>query len=91
MFVQDLVKPSVKEEADQVVKKPPDQPLVAAVPPPIITESFPTRPTVPLTTNTDDWRVPLSSFYRMGPDILIEQRTSGSCAAVSSTYWSMVS
>jgi transposase InsO family protein len=27
MFVQDLVKPSVKEEADQVVEKLPDQPL----------------------------------------------------------------
>jgi hypothetical protein len=59
VFVQDLVKPSVKEEADQVVKKPLDQPLVAAVPPPSITESFPTTPAVPPTTNTDDCRVPI--------------------------------
>jgi hypothetical protein len=32
VFVQDLVKPSVKEEADQVIEKPPDQPLVATSP-----------------------------------------------------------
>jgi hypothetical protein len=32
VFVQDLVKPSIKEEVDQVVEKPPDQPLVATVP-----------------------------------------------------------
>jgi hypothetical protein len=62
VFVQDLLKPSVKEEADQVVKKPLDQPLVAAVPPPSNTESSPTTSTVPLTTNTKDWRVPFIKF-----------------------------
>jgi ribonuclease HI len=62
VFVQDLVKPSIKEEADQVVEKPLDQPLVATVPPPSITESFPTISTVPLTTNTEDWRVPFIKF-----------------------------
>jgi ribonuclease HI len=62
MFVQDLVKPSIKEEADQVVEKPPDQPLVATVPPPSTTESSPTTLAVPPTTNTDDWRVPFIKF-----------------------------
>jgi ribonuclease HI len=62
VFVQDLVKPSIKEEADQVVEKPPNQPLVATVPPPSTTESSPTTPEVPLSTNTDDWRVPFIKF-----------------------------
>jgi ribonuclease HI len=62
VFIQDLLKPSVKEEADQVVEKPLDQPLVAAVPPSSITESSPTTSVVPLTTNTEDWRVP---FYQV--------------------------
>jgi hypothetical protein len=62
VFVQDLVKPSIKEEADQVVEKPPNQPLVATVPPPSTTESSPTTPAVPLSTNTDDWRVPFIKF-----------------------------
>jgi hypothetical protein len=64
VFVQDLVKPSIKEEADQVVKKPPDQPLVAMVPPPSTTESSPTTPAVPPTTNTNDWRVPFIKFLQ---------------------------
>jgi hypothetical protein len=54
MFIQDIVKPSVKEEADQVVKKPLDQLLVATVSPPSITESFPTTLAVPPITNTED-------------------------------------
>jgi hypothetical protein len=62
VFVQDLVKPSIKEEADQVVEKPLDQPLVAMVPPPSITEPFSTTPAVPPTTNTEDWRVPFIKF-----------------------------
>jgi hypothetical protein len=66
MFVQDLVKPSVKEEADQVVEKLLDQPLVATVPPPGITESFATAPAVPPTTNTKDWRVPFIKFLQDG-------------------------
>jgi hypothetical protein len=53
MFVQDLVKPFIKEEADQVVEKPPDQPLVATVPPPSTTESSATTLAVPSTTNVD--------------------------------------
>jgi hypothetical protein len=66
VFVQDLVKPSVKEEANQVVEKHPDQPLVATVPPPCITESFSTTPAVPPTTNTEDWRVPFIKFLQDG-------------------------
>jgi hypothetical protein len=54
VFVQDLVKPSIREEADQVVEKPPDQPLVATVPPPSIMESSLTTPAVPPTTEADD-------------------------------------
>jgi hypothetical protein len=54
VFVLDLVKPSIKEEADQVVEKPPDQPLVAMVPPPSTMESSPTTLAVPSTTNADD-------------------------------------
>jgi hypothetical protein len=57
VLIQYLVKPSIKEEADQVVEKPPDQPLVATVPPPSTMESSPKTPAVPPTTNTDDWRV----------------------------------
>jgi hypothetical protein len=66
VFVQDLLKPSIKEEADQVVKKPLDQPLVAAVPPPSNTESSLTTSVVPLTTNTKDWRVPFIKFLQDG-------------------------
>jgi hypothetical protein len=44
VFFQDLVKPFIKEEADQVVKKPPDQAM----------ESSLTAPAVPPTTNADD-------------------------------------
>jgi ribonuclease HI len=57
VLIQYLVKPSIKEEADQVVEKPPDQPLVATVPPPSTMESSPKTPAVPPTINTDDWRV----------------------------------
>jgi hypothetical protein len=64
VFVQDLVKPSIKEEADQVVEKPPDQPLVAMVPPLSITESSLTTPAIPLTTDADDWRVPFIKFLQ---------------------------
>jgi hypothetical protein len=66
MFVQDLVKPSIKEEVDQVVEKRPDQPLVATVPPLSITESSLTAPVVPSTTNADDWRVPFIKFLQDG-------------------------
>jgi hypothetical protein len=66
VFVQDLVKLSIKEEIDQVVKKPPDQPLVTTVPPPSTTESSLTTPAVPPTTNADDWRVPFIKFLQDG-------------------------
>jgi hypothetical protein len=62
VFVQDLVKPSIKEEEDHVVEKPPDQSLVATVPLPSTTEPSTTTPAVPTTTNADDWRVPFIKF-----------------------------
>jgi hypothetical protein len=62
VFIQDLIKPFIKEEPDQVVEKPPNQPLVAPVPPPRIMESFLTTSAVPPTTNTEDWRVPFNKF-----------------------------
>jgi hypothetical protein len=54
MFVQDLLKPSIMEEGNQVVGTPLDQPLVAMVPPPSTMEFSPTTPVVLPTTNTDD-------------------------------------
>jgi hypothetical protein len=66
VFVQDLVKPSIKEEADLVVDQPLDQLLVTTVPPPSTTKSFSTTLVVPLTTNTDDWRVPFIKFLQDG-------------------------
>jgi hypothetical protein len=42
IFVQDLLKPSIKQEGDPVVKKPPDDPLVAMVPSPTTMEPPPT-------------------------------------------------
>jgi ribonuclease HI len=54
MFVQDLVNPSIKEAEDHMVEKPPDQQLVAMVPPPITTEPSLTTHTLPLTTNNSD-------------------------------------
>ena len=47
VFEQDLVKPSVSKEENNVVEKPPDQPLVATVP------SAKPPPTTPIA----DWRV----------------------------------
>jgi hypothetical protein len=66
VFVQYLVKPSIKEEADLVVEKPLDQPLVATVPPPSTTEFSSTTLVVPSTTNADDWRVPFIKFLQDG-------------------------
>jgi ribonuclease HI len=54
IFVQDLVNPSIKEAEDHVVEKPPDQQLVAMVPPPITTEPSLTTHTLPLTTDNSD-------------------------------------
>jgi hypothetical protein len=64
VFVQDLVKPSIKEEVGQVVEKPLDQPLVATVPPPSTMESSSTTPAVPPATNADDWRVHFIKFLQ---------------------------
>jgi hypothetical protein len=54
MFIQDLVNPSIKEEEDHVVKKPPDQQLVATVHSLITTEPSPTTHTSPSTTDNSD-------------------------------------
>jgi hypothetical protein len=54
VFVQDLVNPSIKEEEDHVVKKPPDQQLVAMVPSLITMEPFLTTHTSPSTTDNSD-------------------------------------
>jgi hypothetical protein len=51
-----------------VVEKPPDQPLVATVPPSSTMESSLTSPAVPSTTNDDDWRVPFIKFLQDGTD-----------------------
>jgi hypothetical protein len=64
--MQDLVKPSIKEEEDHVVEKLPDKLLVATVPPPSTTEPSATSITVPPTTNVDDWRIPFIKFLQDG-------------------------
>jgi hypothetical protein len=68
VFFQDLVKPSIREEEDHVVEKPPDQPLVATVPPPSTTEPSATTPAVPPTINADNWRLPFIKFLQDGTD-----------------------
>jgi hypothetical protein len=62
MSVQDLVNPSIKEEEDHVVEKPPDQQLVATVPSPITMEPSPTTHTSPSITDNSDWRVPFIKY-----------------------------
>jgi hypothetical protein len=54
VFIQDLVNPSIKEAEDHVVEKPPNQQLVATVPPPITMEPSSTTHTLPLTTDNSD-------------------------------------
>jgi ribonuclease HI len=54
VFVQDLVNPSIKEAKNHVVEKPPDQKLVATVPPPITMEPSPTTHTLPSATDNSD-------------------------------------
>jgi hypothetical protein len=66
VFVQDLINPSIKEAEDHVVEKPPDQQLVATVPPLITTEPSPTTHTLPSTTNNSDWRVPFIKYLQHG-------------------------
>jgi ribonuclease HI len=62
IFIQDLVKPSIKEEEDRVV----DQQLVAMVPLPISTESSLTTPAVSQPIDNGDWRVPLIKYLQDG-------------------------
>jgi ribonuclease HI len=66
VFVQDLVNPSIKEEEDHMVEKPPDQQLVAMVPPPITMEPSPTTHTLPSTIDNSDWRVPFIKYLHDG-------------------------
>jgi ribonuclease HI len=66
MFVQDLIKPSIKDEEDDVVKKPPDQQLVATVPISITTEPSPTTHAPPLTIDNSDSRVPFIKYLQDG-------------------------
>jgi ribonuclease HI len=61
VFIQDLVKPSIKEEARVV-----DQQLVAMVPLSISTESSPTTPVVSQPTDNGDWRVPFIKYLQDG-------------------------
>jgi ribonuclease HI len=62
-FVQDLLKPSIKQEGDPVVEKPPDEPLVAMVPSPTTMALSPTTagPSQTL-TKIADWRVPFIKY-----------------------------
>jgi hypothetical protein len=66
VFVQDLVNPSIKEEEDHVVEKPPDQQLVATVPILITMEPSLTTHTSPSTTDNSDWRVPFIKYLQDG-------------------------
>jgi hypothetical protein len=67
VFVQDLLKPSIKQEDDPVFEKPPDQPLVAMVPSSTGTEPSPTTagPSQTL-TKIADWRVPFIKYLTDG-------------------------
>jgi hypothetical protein len=63
IFVQDLLKSSIKQEGDPVIEKPPDQLLVAMVPSSTTTEPSPTT-AGPSQTSTKiaDWRVPFIKY-----------------------------
>jgi hypothetical protein len=63
IFVQDLLKPSIKQEGDPVVEKPLDEPLVAMVSSPT-TMALSPAPTGPSQTSTKiaDWRVPFIQY-----------------------------
>jgi ribonuclease HI len=65
MSVEDLVNLSIKEE-DHMVKKPPDQQLVAMVPSLITMEPSLTTNTSPLITDNSDWRVPFIKYLQDG-------------------------
>jgi hypothetical protein len=67
VFVQDLLKPSIKQEDEPVVEKPPDQPLVAMVPSSTTTEPSPTIAGPSQTpTKIADWRVPFIKYLTDG-------------------------
>jgi hypothetical protein len=67
VFVHDILKPSIKQEGDPVVEKPPDEPLVALVPSPATTKPSPTT-VGPSQTSTKiaDWRVPFIKYLTDG-------------------------
>jgi hypothetical protein len=67
VFVQDLLKPSIKQEGDPVVEKPSDEPLVAMVPSLTTMEPSPTT-AGPSQTSTKiaDWRVPFIKYLTDG-------------------------
>jgi hypothetical protein len=67
VFVQDLLKPSIKQEGDPVIEKPPDQLLVAMVPSSTTTEPSPTTagPSQTL-TKIVDWCVPFIKYLTNG-------------------------
>jgi ribonuclease HI len=67
VFIQDLLKPSIKQEGDPVVEKPPDEPLVAMVPSSTTTEPSPTTAgPSPTSTKIADWRVPFIKYLTDG-------------------------
>jgi hypothetical protein len=67
IFVQDLLKPSIKQEGNPMVEKPPDELLVAMVPSPTTMEPPPTT-AGPSQTSTKiaDWRVPFIKYLTDG-------------------------
>jgi hypothetical protein len=67
VFVQDLLKPSIKQEDGPVVEKPLDQPLVAMVPSSTTMEPSPTT-VGPTQTPTKivDWSVPFIKYLTDG-------------------------
>jgi hypothetical protein len=78
IFVQDLFKPSIKQEGDLVVEKPPDEPLVAMVSSPT-TMALSPAPAGPSQTSTkiSDWRVPFIQYLTDGTGY--SDRTKNEC------------
>jgi hypothetical protein len=67
VFVQDLLKPSIKQEDDPVVEKPPVLPLVAIVPSSTTMEPSPTTAGPSQTpTKIADWCVPFIKYLTDG-------------------------
>jgi hypothetical protein len=66
-FIQDLFKPSIKQEDDPVVEKPPVQPLVDMVPSSTTMEPSPTTagPSQTL-TKIVDWCIPFIKYLTDG-------------------------